>query len=1276
MSKFTADLAADVHLLAIRKALSNRNAAVMVGAGFSRNADGGENLATWRQLSDALKAELQPGVKSDAFSPSETSTLAEQYSRAFSPIHLENLIKKCVPDDQITPGFLHSALLELQWADVFTTNYDTLLERAADKLLEVSYFTVNSREDIPQSKTLNRRRIVKLHGSFPSQRPFIFTEEHYRTYPEKFAPFVNLVRQSLLENVFCLIGFSGDDPNFLHWIGWVRDMLDKHTLPIYLFLADEPTLGESKLYEARGVIPVTLPIAADGDRRNYRGRYKQLFSELARPLSDSPLDWGEFPPPPSNQGIDDTKPDDEYLNELLPHLKAMFQYRQSYPGWLLAPHPVRLRMNASTQWFRSRIEQNRLRQVLQRSPPHVALAVLELYFWIQGTLLAPLDDAVSLIALDCVEKSKTETNSEPLSGLIQIKEKFWINDPEEFRRIWTAAALGLTTWARQSHRISEYNSLREQIRKEAPADSAVQDRLTYEELLLRLQSADKPAARRILSQWRPKSTDGYTQVLKASLLAEVGDRTASMLIFEQAIRVLRRQQRSRPNDPALISREAWACLLADLVQRATDFSRLIQTSEENKDQREESDIKENFDGRIDTLGTRGYSARAELTTALAAMNTEVALPVAERQDVVHFDLGYYSTNTRHGPPSILAKKISASFAWLELIERVGLIPHTKHGTFYAKEMLQAAWWARFADTPARAVGLLLRAHQKDSLAPRDHSLPFHHTGWLSRYEVARLSAPFATSLAGELLRITVADLESRSGTLEDGGAIAFNIEAFSRLAIRVQDTSTLRDWSHSLLQLFSNVSFQSSRLTWQPTGVALRRLLEALAPEEQAEFFYLACGAPLAPPDGLMEHHINEWLDFFELLKSVTRKLPRNARLDWSSAFNDLLNNCKNAQRSDISRVAWRRLEVLRNVGLLKSEEQLVVSKLLWKDDATKNWPSIPGLSPACTLSWPIPASGARADFVNRVLAPPFRPFSGGYMQLTLRDGKRSYGIGGADQVLSHLNFALRQKAPSQTQLAKLVANIENWVDEERADLSVDMTNSSEVYIELRKISEHLDDILSHCVAVLAAMKKPNAEKLLVRLGKLEGNMSWLPSPLLKLNVALINSGRKATSSFEDAVREMVRLFSATSSKSPVSIAELAAIFLSSSSRRNQTSSALVFEAAVACVYSRRMPGLQNGLETLGRLTSEAWAIFLTEKSRLLLDIALVELHEELSYDLPIRQNGLKDESIPLLRYETARLAFVLTSAGIRCAGAARWVESASTDPLPELRNGKFKLGT
>lgn len=281
-----------VHLEAIKRALENGNAAVMVGAGFSKNAEGGDQLKLWNEVAKELWLALNPDSSDkQEFSSTLVTQLGDQYAQVFSLPALEDLLKRLIPDDKVKPGELHGRLLEFPWSEIFTTNYDTLIERAAEDTIGQSHYTVTCREDIPQSKILKRRRIVKLHGSFPSQRPFIFTEEQYRTYPSKFAPFVNLVRQSMLENVFCLIGFSGDDPNFLQWIGWVRDMLDQHSLPIYLFTGSPLSIGQRKLLEARKITPVLLPTSPEGEKLEYKDRYRLLFESLGRSINKSNTDW-------------------------------------------------------------------------------------------------------------------------------------------------------------------------------------------------------------------------------------------------------------------------------------------------------------------------------------------------------------------------------------------------------------------------------------------------------------------------------------------------------------------------------------------------------------------------------------------------------------------------------------------------------------------------------------------------------------------------------------------------------------------------------------------------------------------------------------------------------------------------------------------------------------------------------------------------------------------------------------------------------------------------
>lgn len=206
-------------------------AAVMVGAGFSRHAEshspGVPIFPSWAQLGEAMYDVLYPADTTGAGSESERKQaasgigamrLASEYEIVFGRSSLDDFLARSLPDERYEPGRLHQMLLSLPWSDVFTTNYDTLLERARPKVYERKYDLALTVSDLPSQA---KPRIVKLHGSLPSHRPFIITEDDYRTYPTKFAPFVNTVQQSIMENTFFLLGFSGEDPNFLNWWVWV-----------------------------------------------------------------------------------------------------------------------------------------------------------------------------------------------------------------------------------------------------------------------------------------------------------------------------------------------------------------------------------------------------------------------------------------------------------------------------------------------------------------------------------------------------------------------------------------------------------------------------------------------------------------------------------------------------------------------------------------------------------------------------------------------------------------------------------------------------------------------------------------------------------------------------------------------------------------------------------------------------------------------------------------------------------------------------------------------
>ena len=233
------------HLEQLQKYLwewPSSRASVIVGAGLSLNSKPSPGVRThfptWSELARIMFDEIYPLLpdettegkkeKERQFNPGSALRFASEYEAAFGRQKLESLLLSVIPDSGHQPGSIHSLLLQLPWKDVFTTNYDTLLERT--EVPGRAYQPVTTINDLITARS---PRIIKLHGSFPSQRPFIITEEDYRTYPRHFAPFVNTVRQSLIENAVVLLGFSGDDPNFLEWIGWIRDELGDHHAPIY-----------------------------------------------------------------------------------------------------------------------------------------------------------------------------------------------------------------------------------------------------------------------------------------------------------------------------------------------------------------------------------------------------------------------------------------------------------------------------------------------------------------------------------------------------------------------------------------------------------------------------------------------------------------------------------------------------------------------------------------------------------------------------------------------------------------------------------------------------------------------------------------------------------------------------------------------------------------------------------------------------------------------------------------------------------------------------------
>lgn len=113
----------------------SKGAAVLVGAGFSRNAElAGDDTSpppTWSDLHTAMARELYNDRWREA--PTDSLRLADEFRIYLGQAALIEFLHRQIVDASWKPGQLHRALMALPWSDVLTTNYDTLLERASYK---------------------------------------------------------------------------------------------------------------------------------------------------------------------------------------------------------------------------------------------------------------------------------------------------------------------------------------------------------------------------------------------------------------------------------------------------------------------------------------------------------------------------------------------------------------------------------------------------------------------------------------------------------------------------------------------------------------------------------------------------------------------------------------------------------------------------------------------------------------------------------------------------------------------------------------------------------------------------------------------------------------------------------------------------------------------------------------------------------------------------------------------------------------------------------------
>lgn len=504
----------------IRMHLHEGRASCMVGAGFSKNAemDDTTRMKDWSELADDFY-EILYGRKP---SPQDTKyksvlRLASQVGASKGRGALESLLQSSLPDERVYPGRLHIDLMKLPWSDVFTTNYDTLLEKAfieADRY----YHKVTNKETLLYAP---HPRLVKLHGSFPDIRPLIITEEDYRTYPQRFPEFVNTVRQSLIENVLCLVGFSGDDPNFLSWIGWLRDVMGAQTSPVYQ-ITYNTQLHDSNIHLSHDL---GLDIINLADIKNINGFPEALDFFLIYIGKEYKTKWsGDIE---SNRGLAyeiESKDIDVRIAE-------MKQIRESYPGWIVLPISHMKEFSDTKKdipfWL------NIYEECIDTSKRIEFLYEIN---WRIETALGSFDIEWYLQALEQLTFEQTEVLDSSI-----YQKLLWLK-------------ISLLNSYRIKGKDEDYGQLLSTIQGHTPERTYEQKRLlTYIKCLYAISKLDYTNVQQIVDNWSLRSLDYQGHLWKAGVLIEIGQLREAEVMLQDLLKSIKRNILTSSYSPQLAS---------------------------------------------------------------------------------------------------------------------------------------------------------------------------------------------------------------------------------------------------------------------------------------------------------------------------------------------------------------------------------------------------------------------------------------------------------------------------------------------------------------------------------------------------------------------------------------------------------------------------------------------------------------------------------------------------------------------------------------------------
>lgn len=888
-----------LYLNEITKRLWSGHAAVMVGSGFSKNAKKsnplGKGFPNWSELGNAFYKKIHNSEPNENQHYLNVLKLADEVQAAFGRPVLDQVLRSEIPDLGYEPSQLHTNLMELPWTDVFTTNYDTLLERACVNVYSQRFDIVSCKEDLIHSE---KPRIIKLHGSFPSKRPFIISEEDYRKYPKDFAPFVNTVQQSLLENNLCLIGFSGDDPNFLQWIGWIQDNLGKDNSPkIYLIGNLSLSHAQKRLLEQRNIVLVDLS-DSDGVNDSHEKGLEFFINYLSKgKKTRNNLNW------PENEcyfTILENKNRDIQIKNAIKSWKSI---RKKYPGWVILPEDRR-----NVLWQDIDYNMHLIYNIKNACIPY-DIDLLYEFNWRIEKCLYPIPNNLISIYEKVLERYNPFNNILSIDNSIDQQDIKYKHLPwNKISQKWIELNISVMRFYREEGFIEKWELINERLQKVYQFLSFEQvASFHYERCLFALFLLDISKVREELKEWPTNNSLSLWESKRAGLMAEIGDINSAVSILEQSLNNIRKQLNLSPisNNYLLVSQEAYVMQLLQYVKSARDIS-----------SPKPDDNKENFSERWNEL--KHYKCDPWNEQKIFDIKLEQLYDIKPNSiEKNEFDIGRTTVSYKFGG---ISKEILSAYSFLRYYEEIGMpfkIQNYLIGQKAAKGALRiissySSYWA-FAT-------LVRMANQKVV------DVVFN-CKFICEMDIAQIDVLINKYLLvlDNVMPVIMVDDRSQDSNFSIRLATIIP-EILSRLCVRCSN-----DVKVKVLDFLQKVYSCSYKQRFQGISNLIKRFINSLSDREQYELLNSFLDFEiLSEAHEIEKRNFPDPFHFISINKDIINEYEQISIKD--SVIEDLIKKSLSTTMTEARKRAILRLEKLYILNLLSDDQIKIFGQALWNE--------------------------------------------------------------------------------------------------------------------------------------------------------------------------------------------------------------------------------------------------------------------------------------------------------------------------------------------------------